>query len=201
MSKTHFVILCYSEIVVNEFSEVVQEIPNAEVRVLGKYEHDEFVKKFSDNYKDYIVIIDNEFLDDYENHGEHVLSLISKSPTIMLVPDEAEGVSTSKLIEHINHVINFRLHSPQIRKNLLGILNTLGKSLHEIALSDVPFSKREKDVLELMLKDRTNKQIAEELAISIRTVETHKHNMMNKAQVNTPVGLAVYCINKRALYH
>ncbi len=44
----------------------------------------------------------------------------------------------------------------------------------------VPLSKREVDVLRLVAKGFSNKEIADELYISVRTVETHKTHIMQK---------------------
>ena len=44
-------------------------------------------------------------------------------------------------------------------------------------------SAREKDVLAGLMKGKLNKTIAFELGISVRTVETHRANLMAKAEV------------------
>jgi DNA-binding NarL/FixJ family response regulator len=48
---------------------------------------------------------------------------------------------------------------------------------------------REREVLQLIAKEYTNKQIAEELFISERTVETHRKNIFRKTKTNNLVGL------------
>ena len=48
---------------------------------------------------------------------------------------------------------------------------------------------REKEILKLIAKEMTNRQIAEELFISERTVETHRKNILRKAGTNNLVGL------------
>jgi DNA-binding CsgD family transcriptional regulator len=48
-----------------------------------------------------------------------------------------------------------------------------------------PFSEREKDVIQLLLQGRGNKQIALELGIANRTVEFHLSNIYAKLGVNT----------------
>lgn len=45
-------------------------------------------------------------------------------------------------------------------------------------------SKRELDILRLIVDGKSNKQIAEQLDISVRTIETHRLNIMKKMQVN-----------------
>lgn len=48
---------------------------------------------------------------------------------------------------------------------------------------------REREILKLIAKEYTNKDIAEELFISERTVETHRKNIFRKTKTNSLVGL------------
>lgn len=48
---------------------------------------------------------------------------------------------------------------------------------------------REREILKLIAKEFTNRQIAEELFISERTVETHRKNIFRKTGTNNLVGL------------
>lgn len=51
---------------------------------------------------------------------------------------------------------------------------------------------REREILKLISKEYTNRQIAEELFISERTVETHRKNIFRKTGTNNMVGLIKY---------
>ena len=55
---------------------------------------------------------------------------------------------------------------------------------------------REREVLELLLDESSNRQIGENLNISTRTVETHRKNIMLKLDVKNNIGLI-----KKALSH
>ena len=50
-------------------------------------------------------------------------------------------------------------------------------------------SAREKEVLALIVKGRLNKQIADDLSISIKTVEAHRANIMDKMKVRNMADL------------
>jgi DNA-binding NarL/FixJ family response regulator len=50
-------------------------------------------------------------------------------------------------------------------------------------------SRREKEILKLIIDEMTTAEIAEKLFISVGTVETHRHNMMNKLGVRNTAGL------------
>src|ERR1044071_4105360 len=56
-------------------------------------------------------------------------------------------------------------------------------------IPDMKLSKREKEVLELVLQGKSNKQIALSLDISVRTVEFHLKNIYAKFQVSSRVEL------------
>ena len=49
---------------------------------------------------------------------------------------------------------------------------------------------REKEVMDRILAGKLNKVIADELNISMRTVEVHRANLFDKMQVKTAVELA-----------
>ncbi|WP_272885650.1 response regulator [Fictibacillus marinisediminis] len=60
-------------------------------------------------------------------------------------------------------------------------------------------SDREKEVLTLIAKGYSNKEIAEQLIISVKTVETHKGNVMEKLQMKTRPELVAYALKKGLL--
>jgi LuxR family transcriptional regulator, transcriptional regulator of spore coat protein len=50
-------------------------------------------------------------------------------------------------------------------------------------------TKREQEILELIANELTSEQIAQNLHISIPTVESHRRNMFRKLGVQSVVGL------------
>ncbi len=57
-------------------------------------------------------------------------------------------------------------------------------------------TSREAEVLQLIAEGRANKQIAGELCISIKTVEKHRQQVMNKLNIHDIAGLTRYAISK-----
>ena len=55
---------------------------------------------------------------------------------------------------------------------------------------------REAEVLQLIAEGFSNKQIAGELSISIKTVEKHRQQVMNKLNIHDVAGLTRYSISK-----
>jgi two-component system nitrate/nitrite response regulator NarL len=72
--------------------------------------------------------------------------------------------------------------SPEITKLLMHDLN-------QPAENTALLTEREQDVLRLIAKEFSNKQIAEKLFISERTVETHRKNIFRKTNTSSLVGL------------
>ncbi|WP_460220691.1 response regulator transcription factor [Psychroserpens sp. MEBiC05023] len=59
------------------------------------------------------------------------------------------------------------------------------------------FTKREKEVLELICKQHTTNEIAEKLFISPRTVDGHRNNLLLKTEAKNLAGLVVYAIQNK----
>lgn len=55
-------------------------------------------------------------------------------------------------------------------------------------------TRREIQILKLVCEGMTNKQIADGLCISIRTVDTHKNNIMQKLEIKTTAELVKFAI-------
>jgi DNA-binding NarL/FixJ family response regulator len=55
---------------------------------------------------------------------------------------------------------------------------------------------REIEILKLIVKDRSNNQIADQLFISERTVETHRKNMLRKTGSKSMVGLMRWAMER-----
>jgi two-component system response regulator NreC len=60
--------------------------------------------------------------------------------------------------------------------------------------ADQNLSSRELEVLKLFAQSMTNSEIAEKLFISIRTVETHKNNIMRKLNLRTSVDMVKFAL-------
>ncbi len=60
----------------------------------------------------------------------------------------------------------------------------------------IELTSREAEVLQLIAEGFSNKQIAAELCISIKTVEKHRQQVMNKLNIHDVAGLTRYALSK-----
>lgn len=65
-------------------------------------------------------------------------------------------------------------------------------SLRKVAPEATHLTDRELEVVRLIEQEYSNKQIAERLFISERTVETHRKNIFRKTKTNSVIGLIKY---------
>ena len=55
-------------------------------------------------------------------------------------------------------------------------------------------SEREKDIIRCLARGKANKEIADELCISVHTVATHRRNISAKLDIHSPAGLVIFAI-------
>jgi DNA-binding NarL/FixJ family response regulator len=55
---------------------------------------------------------------------------------------------------------------------------------------------REREVLKLVAEGKSNKEVAEFLSLSVKTVEKHRSNLMSKLDVHNAAGLTAYAMEK-----
>ena len=58
---------------------------------------------------------------------------------------------------------------------------------------------RELEILKLIAEEYTNPEIAEKLFLSVRTVDTHRQNLIQKLNVKNTAGLVKYAIKSGLL--
>lgn len=74
------------------------------------------------------------------------------------------------------------------------VLKNLISSLGEEEILPGELSQREKEVLKLIASGKINKEIADELCISVNTVITHRKNLSTKLGIKSASGLSLYAL-------
>ena len=66
-------------------------------------------------------------------------------------------------------------------------------------MQEAHLTNREIDIIKLIEKEYNNRQIAEALFISERTVETHRKNIFRKTNTNSVIGLVKFAYEHRLI--
>jgi len=106
-----------------------------------------------------------------------------------------KGASTDELLAALRLVNQGGVPIPQeISPKLLA--DHLERAHKDAVSSDNTLSSREWEILKLIYKGRTNKQIAEKLFLSVRTVERHRSAIMRKAGLESRAELVAYAVRQ-----
>jgi two-component system response regulator NreC len=97
--------------------------------------------------------------------------------------DEAEILQAIRVVRRGDVYVH-----PAMTRALLSQAETTARLQEPVE----PLSRREIDVLRLLARGNTNRQIAELLDLSVRTVEGHRANLMGKLGLSSRVELVTY---------
>jgi len=125
-----------------------------------------------------ILIVNPQF----ENNGEQV-ELPKQMRTIALL---TSIISQNDIAKYDR---TFSIYDDE--ETLLSILQTLCHSKNE---DQDELSQREKEIVIGVVKGLVNKEIADNLCISVNTVITHRRNIARKLHIHSPAGLTIYAI-------
>jgi len=95
-----------------------------------------------------------------------------------------KNCSREELLETISLVMNNRTsfpYRPPVNSTLF--------DKEDGFLKQFNLTKREREIIQLLKENLTNQQIADKLFLSVYTVETHRKNIMQKLQLNSPSSL------------
>ncbi len=103
----------------------------------------------------------------------------------------------SELIAAVHSVYRGELYvHPKMIRSLLQPDNQIPR---QETSGGEPLTAREEEVLKLIVQGYTNKQVAEELSISTRTVEGHRANLTDKLGIRSRVDLLRYAREHKIL--
>lgn len=126
--------------------------------------------------------VDNVYNTYYSKDGNPIPVLFSRS----LMYDKDKLISGMIFIGHHITENNGEIKAMQENgKNNYRNIKTLG---------EIPLTKRELEIIKLIAEEFSNLEIAEKLFISVRTVETHRRNIMQKLHINSVISLVHYAI-------
>lgn len=105
----------------------------------------------------------------------------------------SKDIKSKELVDAVFNVINGeRVFS----KSVLRLLQRKSVSSAELDPEPVVITKREQEILDLVATGKTSQEIADSLFISVRTVESHRYNLMQKLDVGNVAELIRYAISR-----
>jgi DNA-binding NarL/FixJ family response regulator len=121
---------------------------------------------------------------------EYVLQVLRSGASGYLLKDSA----TEELVAGIQAVYAGDAYlSPRISRTVIADYVRRTDSEDERAPHEL-LTPREREILQLVAEGRTSKEISNELHLSIKTVETHRANLMDKLNIHNRAGLIRYAI-------
>lgn len=146
-------------------------------------------------------------------HARHVTVQIQSLPGLLVAQVSDDGVgfiveqgSSSSHVAQKNAAIHIGLRSMRERIEQTGgtleIVSKPGmgailKARFPLAQSPLALTSREREVLRLLADGATNRAIADTLSVSIETVKSHVHHIMQKLQVKDRTQAAVMAARKQ----
>ncbi len=146
----------------------------------------EFVTRIREEYPDYKIL---------------VLSMVNEAaPINKMIARGANGYvlknsPKEELVKAINVILSGDDYfAEDVYKSIVN--HIAGRKPKQRLTLESELSSREKEVLELITQEYSNKEIAEKLFISQRTVETHKRNLLEKTGCKNIAGLVMYAVER-----
>ncbi|MCD4834147.1 MAG: response regulator transcription factor [Bacteroidales bacterium] len=145
----------------------------------------DIAKYVSENYPEIKILI----LSMHSNE-EFITKALSAGANGYLPKD----TSMNELLEAINTIYTGdNYFNKEISDTILKSIINKSKSAKENAKNET-LTKREKEIVNLVVDGLANKEIADKLFISVRTVDSHKNNIMQKLNLKSSVELVKYAI-------
>ena len=104
-----------------------------------------------------------------------------------------------ELLQAIRTVASGETYFAGSDSNILALVFQYARSLREDSLMMPELSQREKEVLVLIAKGNSCKQIGQVLNISSRTVESHKNKVLSKLQLHSITDLTKFAIKNNLI--
>jgi len=120
--------------------------------------------------------------------NEYVMQILESGGSGYLLKNSKK----EEFVEAIESVLEGKRYlSSIVSEQMINSLVNSGSTKQEDE-AEIHLTKRETEIIRKIADDLSNQQIADDLHISLRTVETHRRNIMQKLKVNTVVALLKY---------
>ncbi len=180
------VVVSPSDIVLAGLAEILKGSLAGEVIVLHR--GDEIIDYPQLNGNILVIATAEEF----EKSGTFIRQILSSAGTVQFLKIQLDTNST-----HSNQTINLFDAPSLICYKVNEILNSfLANNTKD---TDTELTKREIEVLQLITKGYSNKEIADHLFVSTHTVISHRKNISEKTGIKSASGMTMYAILKKII--
>ncbi|MBO8440090.1 MAG: response regulator transcription factor [bacterium] len=183
MNNTVRIIIAESSVIIRSgLDHALKHIPQLAVDVIGVSTMDMLNDSINIHKPDIIII------NPYFDNGKINIPQLKSSSDIKCIALQLNLTDNSTLSQY-DGVISIYDDEPTIGNTVSSILN-----IDSETNAKEPLSQREKEIITGVVKGLTNKEIAEQLYISVHTVITHRRNIARKLEIHSPAGLTIYAI-------
>ena len=130
-----------------------------------------------------------------------ILTMHNDKSLIMDLMDEGvhgyvlKDADVAEITEAINQVQQGRYYvSKQTFEAIRHSVSTNGKTNNVTTISDGMLTEREKQILMMVCREYTNKEMADELNLSVRTIDGHRNRLLKKAGAKNTAGLVKFAL-------
>ena len=135
---------------------------------------------------------------------EHLLPLWPRLPVLLLTGSRLPAATRQQLLQAgMGALVPYHTTPAQIVRTVEVLLHDARSALPDPPVAArramapaTAFSRRELEVLQLVVADCCNQEIADRLYLSVRTVESHRRALLQKAGAKTLVGLVVQAVRE-----
>lgn len=126
---------------------------------------------------------------------EYILEALNAGAMGFLVKKTASG-ELLRAVREVNYGRAF--FSPEVSKTVLDAYRDAKKavSTEHMPATLKPLTGREREIIQLIAEGYNSRKIAKQLFISIKTVASHRQNIMKKLDIHDIAGLTRYAIKK-----
>lgn len=145
----------------------------------------EFIKRVKIDKPDQKIIVLTMF-----NEAQYIKKMLQLGAAGYVL----KSASKSELRQAIDFVnTGGQYYSPEVTQVIMNKLRGQQSAVSMVT----ELTDREKEILHLILKQKSNQEIGDELFISTRTVEAHKRNLLEKTGSKNIAGLVIYAMDNQ----
>ena len=189
--KTHIVIAEASPVLASGLSHCLQRLPGIQARVIEVGSETDLRECLATSHAE-ILLADPAF-----GGGFNPVKMRESLPPTVAAGLRIAAIEVGKIDRATASLYDEVVNIVDDMETLAAKIRTLARDEEQpapAASEKEALSNREKEIVTLVVKGMTNKEIADKLFLSVHTVITHRRNIARKLEIHSPTGLTIYAI-------